>query len=207
MPHLQVACRRVHSRWLSEPPAVHMQDAWAVVMFRIAADEGDGHEPRSPRRGVPSQPQGPGRRDPGRGPLPAPVRPDRPRGPDHPAPGRPPPPSQGRRGLRPPTGPCHRRRAGGHGRRPRHRRGPVQPPHRARSKVLAQPTTRPRPMAGSQAIGWPHVPPMPRLVTFGPPGGIRARSANLRDRGCGRFGRDAACGLAPTQRHRYCRSR
>ena len=54
----------------------------------------------------------------------------------------------GRCGPRPTARPGHRRRAGGHGRRPRHGRGPLDPPHRARQGVLAQPTTRPRPMAG-----------------------------------------------------------
>src|SRR5450759_1830925 len=42
------ACRRVRSRWPSEPPAVRLKDGWAVVMFRIPADEGDCHDPRSP---------------------------------------------------------------------------------------------------------------------------------------------------------------
>jgi transposase InsO family protein len=38
---------------------------------------------------------------------------------------------EGRRGSCPPAGPGHRRRAGGHGRRPRHRRDPLDPPDRA----------------------------------------------------------------------------
>ena len=87
--------------------------------------------------------------------------------------GRPPAPPQGRRGACPPAGPRHRRRAGGHGRRPRHRRDPLDPPHRARQGLLAQHTTRPRPMAGVSsdrlitgvAYVATHVSPMSRLKT------------------------------------------
>ena len=39
-------------------------------------------------------------------------------------------------------------RDGGHPRGPRHGRGPLEPPHRARQGLLAQPTKKPRPMAG-----------------------------------------------------------
>jgi len=49
----------------------------------------------------------------------------------HPASGRPPVPPQDRRGLRSPAGPRHRRRAGGHGRRPRHGRDRLDQPDRA----------------------------------------------------------------------------
>ncbi len=73
-----------------------------------------------------------------------------------------------RRRPRPPAGPGHRRRARGHGRRPRHRRGPLHPPHRAGPRLLAQPTTRPRPMAGVSSdrgdVGLVHVSPMSRLM-------------------------------------------
>ncbi len=92
----------------------------------------------------------------------------------HPAPGRPAPSPQRRRGPCPPARPRHRRRAGGHGRRPRHRRDPLDPPDRARPAVLAQPTTRPRPMAGAQedrlitgvTDDATHVSPMSRLKTW-----------------------------------------
>ena len=55
---------------------------------------------------------------------------------------------QGRRGPCTPPCPCHRRRAGGHRCRSRHRRNLLNPPHRARQGLLAQPTKKPRPMAG-----------------------------------------------------------
>ncbi len=65
-----------------------------------------------------------------------------------PASGRPPLPPQGRRGPCPPAGPGHHGPDGGHGRGPRHRRDPLDPPDRSRQGLLAQHATRPRPMAG-----------------------------------------------------------
>ena len=68
----------------------------------------------------------------------------------------------------------------GHGRRPRHRRDPLGPPDRARQGVLAQQTTRPRPMAGVSsdrlitgvAYDATHVSPMSRLMTMARPEGF-----------------------------------
>ena len=62
----------------------------------------------------------------------------------------------------------------GHGRRPRHRRDPLDPPDRARQGLLAQHTTRPRPMAGVSSDRMitcvadvaTHVSPMSRLMTM-----------------------------------------
>ena len=75
---------------------------------------------------------------------------------DHPAPGRPPAPPRDRCRPCPSAGPRHRRRARGHGRRPRHRRDPLDPPHRARARATGATTTRPRPMAGvsSDQVTW-----------------------------------------------------
>ena len=97
--------------------------------------------------------------------------------------GRPPLPPQGRRGPCPTTRPRHRRRARGHGRRPRHRRDPLDPPDRARQGLLAQHTTRPRPMAGVSADPLitrvaddaTHVSPMSRLKTMARPEGFEPR--------------------------------
>jgi hypothetical protein len=66
----------------------------------------------------------------------------------HPAPGRSPVSPQGRYRPRPSAGPGHRRRGRGHCCQPRHRRDPLDPPHRARQGLLAQYATRPRPLAG-----------------------------------------------------------
>ena len=82
-----------------------------------------------------------------RGSLPPPLRRRRHEGRDHAPPSRSPAPPQGRRGPCPPPGPRHRGRTGGHRRRPRHRRCALEPPDRAGPPVLAQPTTRLRPMA------------------------------------------------------------
>ncbi len=96
---------------------------------RAPAAPGDqaGH----PGRGLPGDAQGASRRSRRTRPLPPPLRHRRQEGRDHPAPGRPPVPPQGRCRPCPSAGPGHRRRAGGHGRRPRYGGDPVIPPDRA----------------------------------------------------------------------------
>jgi len=76
-----------------------------------------------------------------------PLRRHRPEACDQPAPGGSAAPPAGRCHPRRAAGPGHRRRGGGHRRRPRHRRAPLGPPRRARQGLLAEPATRPRPMA------------------------------------------------------------
>ena len=72
-------------------------------------------------------------------------------------------------------------------RRPRHGRGPLDPPHRARQGVLAQPTTGPRPMAGVPADRLitgvthdaTHLSPMSRLKTLVGARGVEPPSPTL----------------------------
>jgi hypothetical protein len=65
---------------------------------------------------------------------------------DHPQ-RRPDAPPRHRHSSRPHTRPRPRRRPPHHRHRPRHRRGPLHPPHRGEQDLLAQPTTRARPLA------------------------------------------------------------
>ena len=123
-------------------------------------------------------------------PLPPALRHHRRQGRHHPAARRASPPPQGRRRPRPHAGARHRRRAGGHGRRPRDRRGPLGPPHRARQGLLAQHAKRPRPMAGvpadrltaGVAYDATHVSPMSRLKTLARPEGFEPPTLGSEDR-------------------------
>ena len=110
-----------------------------------------GDRPSHPRRSLRGDAQGPARGSSRPGSSPPALR-HRRQGRRHdPASGRP-PASPGDRGC-PSRSSCpgHRRRAGGHRRGTRDRGGPLIPPHRARAPVLAQPTTKPRPMAGASS--------------------------------------------------------
>jgi transposase InsO family protein len=119
------------------------------------------------------------------GPLPSALRHHRWEGSAHPPARGPHAPPQGRRGPRPHAGARHRRRAGGHGRRPRHGPGPRGPPGRARQGLLAQHATGPRPMAGIPADRLTPVSPMTRLMCHrcrdsrhGAPGRTRTPNSN-----------------------------
>ena len=155
-PQTQGKIERFHQtlkRWLGRRPAAPDLAGLQAQLdaFRAVYNEQRPHRAvgrRTPQRGVPGDAEGAAVGHRRQGPLPAPLRHHRQQGGHDPAARRPPLPPQGRRSPRPPAGPRHRRRAGGHGRRPRQRRDPLDPPHRARQGLLAQHTTKPRPMAG-----------------------------------------------------------
>ena len=147
-------------------------DAFRARLQRAAAAPGD--RPDDARRGVPGDAQGAALGLGGRGHFRLRYDVTDGKGAMTLRRGGPAAPPQGRRGPCPPARPRHRRRAGGHGRRPRHRRDPLDPPDRARQGLLAQHTTRPRPMAGvpgdrlitSVTYVATHVSPMSRLKTM-----------------------------------------
>ena len=91
-------------------------------------------------------------------------------------------PPQGRDRPCPGTGPRHRRRGGGHGRRARDGRDPLDAPGRAGQRLLAQPATRPGPMAGAPADGLTDVSPMSRLKTMARPEGFEPPTLGSEDR-------------------------
>ena len=110
-----------------------------------------GDRPSHPRRSLRGDAQGPARGSSRPGSSPPALR-HRRQGRRHdPASGRPPASPRDRGGPSRSSCPGHRRRAGGHRRGTRDRGGPLVPPHRARAPVLAQPTTKPRPMAGASS--------------------------------------------------------
>jgi transposase InsO family protein len=176
-PQTQGKIERFHQtlkRWLGQQPAARTLPGLQAQLdaFRIAYDEQRPHRaigritPAEAYRARPkAHPAGRGAAghfrlrydlvDPGRSDLPASGRP-------YASPG-------GRGRPRPAAGPRHRRRARGHRRRPRDRRGPLEPPDRARPRLLAQPTTGPRPLAGVPSdrltYGLVHrLSPMSRLI-------------------------------------------
>ena len=138
-PQTQGKVERFHQtlkRWLGRrPPARTLTELQAELdAFRLAYNEQRPHRAigrRTPGEAYAARPKAQPAGRGGRGHFRLRYDVTDSKGRHDPAPGRPPVPPQGRRRACPPAGPGHRRRAGGHGRRPRHGRDPLDPPHRA----------------------------------------------------------------------------
>ena len=156
--------------------------------FREHYNEHRPHRARdrtTPRNRLPDHPESRPRLTPRR-PLPAPLRPSRQRRPRLHPPRRPHAPPRHRPNPHRQTHPRPRRPHHHHRHPPQHRRNPLPAPHRPHPRLLAQPTTRARPMAGLSFITVVHVAtqvsPMSRLITLVEPRGIEPLTSCLQSR-------------------------